>query len=75
MLYLNIIFLGRDVVPKSVLGYHYFDSKSNIVLYLKCLSEHLMPNFLVYGLISTKFFSFNWNILHEIIALLSYILE
>ena len=31
-------------------------SKSNIVVYLKCLSEQLKPNFLVYGLISTKFF-------------------
>ncbi len=31
-------------------------SKTNIVVYLKYLSEPLKPNFLVYGLISTIFF-------------------
>ena len=34
----------------------------NIAIYLKCLSEPLQSNSLVYGLISTKFFSFNWKI-------------
>ena len=37
------------------------DSKSNILVFLKCLSEPLKPNFIVYGLISTKCFSFNWK--------------
>ena len=30
------------------------DSKFNIVVYLKCLSEPLKPNFLIYGLIYTR---------------------